>query len=235
MSSVFLYQMIHVAGRTVRQLEPHLEELKRDFKHLFGRRVVLDARRVEEEILEQLAVGRYPQDRSTILRLELSPQGEFSYRLGESSLYQGYVLRALRPEGHVASFQIPWEGLRSSAELAAWELAMHRIDHGVVLRADSQGVLLEADCAPLFALYGRRIYTSRAPQGVEGRLAEEAIRRAGYSLLVEPVYVEHLPLLDEIFYVDHRGVTALERCDGGKLLMTAFSKRIAEAMEQMAY
>ncbi len=229
--SPFLYQMIHVAGRTPRWLDLHLAHLQQDEMTLYGHVSNLDWAAVGARIVALLEEGRYPKERSTSLRLELSPEGELSYRFDEGGLYQGYVLRALRPVGHLCRFAIPWEGVRSSAELAAWELAEATVGQGVVIRCNEQGHLLEADHAPLFAVYGRTIYTSREPQGVAGELAQRAIQKAGYRLQIEPVCEEHLPLLDELFYVDHRGVTALERCDEGGLLMSAFAKRVAEQME----
>lgn len=232
--SPFLYQIVHVAGRSPRYLSRHLEQLLDDAQRLYGRRWPLDVRQIEGEILSRLDAENYPKDRSTALRLELTPEGELRYHFVGDPLYWGYVLRVLRPVGYLRSFTLPWEGLCSSAERAAWRLAESTIPRGVVIRCNEQGEILEADGAPLFALYGRTIYTSREPRGVYGELAREAIRRAGYSLRIEPVAVEHLSLLDELFYLDHRGVTSLERYEGGKLLMTAVAKRIAEEMERLA-
>lgn len=232
--SLFLYQMIHVAGRSPRHLSHHLEQLRGDAQRLYGRKMRLDERSIEAEIISRLDAENYPNDRSTTLRLELTPEGELRYRFVGDSLYRGYVLRVLRPVGHLRTFVIPWEGICSSAERAAWQLAGSTIPEGVVIRCNEQGEILEAEGAPLFALYGRTIYTTREPRGVYGELTRTAIQRAGYALRIEPVAVEHLPLLDELFYSDHRGITSLERYAGGKLLMTAVAKRIAEEMERLA-
>ena len=50
-------------------------------------------------------------------------------------------------------------------------------------------------------------------------LRREALRRSD------------LPRIEELFYVDHRGITALAHCDGMPL-MTLRAEQLAEALEQ---
>lgn len=49
-------------------------------------------------------------------------------------------------------------------------------------------------------------------------------------MVEEPLPRRMLPMFDELFYVDWRGVTSLAHCDG-EPFMTLLSERIAEAME----
>ena len=59
---------------------------------------------------------------------------------------------------------------------------------------------------------------------------DEADRRAGFEVVEEPLPRRMLPMFDELFYVDWRGVTSLAHCDG-EPFMTLLSERVAEAME----
>ena len=90
--------------------------------------------------------------------------------------------------------------------------------------------LRTADGAPLFAVRGHTVYTAPAPASVEGCLAREAVRAAGLTLREEPLRRRELPRAEELFYADHRGITALSRCDG-QPLMTLVAERVAEALE----
>jgi len=89
---------------------------------------------------------------------------------------------------------------------------------------------LTADDAPLFALRGHTLVTAPAPQSVERQTALDAARRAGFEVVEEPLPRRMLPMFDELFYVDWRGVTSLAHCDG-EPFMTLLSERVAEAME----
>ena len=98
------------------------------------------------------------------------------------------------------------------------------------MRCDTEERLLTADGAPLFAVRGHTVYTAPAPASVEGCLAREAVRAAGLTLREEPLRRRELPRAEELFYADHRGITALSRCDG-QPLMTLVAERVAEALE----
>ena len=70
------------------------------------------------------------------------------------------------------------------------------------------------------------------PAGVERTLAVRAVRAAGLELRETAFGRRELPQIEELFWVDHRGVTALSRCDG-QPLMSLFAERVAEAMESL--
>ncbi len=69
-------------------------------------------------------------------------------------------------------------------------------------------------------------------RSVERETAAHAIRTAGLTLREEPILQSELATYDELFYVDHRGITALAHCDGAPYMFLV-AERIAEAMEGM--
>ena len=51
----------------------------------------------------------------------------------------------------------------------------------------------------------------------------------GEMVHLRPASVDDLPRMDELFFIDHRGVTVLSRCDG-QPYMAIFAERIAGAL-----
>ena len=85
------------------------------------------------------------------------------------------------------------------------------------------------DEAALFAIRGRRGYAPPGEASIGRSLAVRSIRAAGLELAEAPVGRDDLPRMDELFFIDHRGVTALSRCDG-QPYMAIFAERIAGAL-----
>lgn len=235
MTEPLLIQTVHVFGRRPRLLHAHLDRLERSREELFGIRSHLDGEEIARRIVRLLDEGRYPADRSAYVRLELRNDGTLDLRPEAGSLYRGYVLRALHPAACSLRFDIPFSPHPTSAAEAAWatarEMAAARGLRSVV-RIDRSGRRAEADGATLFTVRDRTLFTAAEPDDATGRLAVEAIRRAGYPLRTEPDDSRQAPFPDELFYVDHRGVTALERCDG-RLLMAVIAARVAGEMERL--
>ena len=83
--------------------------------------------------------------------------------------------------------------------------------------------------AALFAIRGKRVYVPPGETSIGRSLAVRSIRAAGLELAASPVGRDDLPRMDELFFIDHRGVTALSRCDG-QPYMAIFAERIAGAL-----
>ena len=85
------------------------------------------------------------------------------------------------------------------------------------------------DEAALFAIRGKRVYVPPGETSIGRSLAVRSIRAAGLELIEAPVGRDELPRMDELFFIDHRGVTALSRCDG-QPYMAILAERIAGAL-----
>ncbi|MCM1301745.1 MAG: hypothetical protein NC226_08495, partial [Bacteroides cellulosilyticus] len=68
------------------------------------------------------------------------------------------------------------------------------------------------------------------PRSVEYGLLADAVRAAGLTLCEEPFGPGEMAVMDEVFWLDHRGVTALAHCDG-RPLMSIIAERVARAAE----
>lgn len=234
MTELFLYQTLHICRAEVRRLEAHAAQLDEASRELFGRPYSPDLRQLAGRVLNLVRTERYPAGVSGFVRLELDAQGGERLTPAGVSLYDGYALRSLTPEAVSVPYELPFEALSSTHEAAAVLARQIALRHGaqVAIRCNAAGIALALDDAPLFAVKSGAVFTSPAPASVERSLGIEAVRAAGIDLTEYPVDRESLVLFDELFGVDHRGVTALSRCDGAPM-MALTAERVAGAMESL--
>lgn len=231
----YLYQTLHVLDGTCAYLQGHLSVLDGWSQQLFGRSFVPNQKTLAAEIAA-LAALSVPTgcDRSLFMRLHVPASGEPAYRLAFEavSLYRGFDLRSLQPEATTLQYDIPLAEAPTSARDAAERLARQQArlsGASIAVRCDWAGLLRTADDAPLFAIRQRDVLAPPAPYSVERDLAMQAVLKAGFELREEEIDRTRLPEFDELFYVDHRGLTALSRCDGQPYMML-FAERIAKAL-----
>ena len=234
MSDIYLYQTLHLAaGRTVRNLEAHIAVLDGASRRLFGRPYAPGAEALARRIAALATEERLPTRVSGFVRLELGPDGEERLSPAGVSLYAGYAFRSLTPSAAILNYDIPFSEAPTSVREATARWARHeamRRGADIAVRCDRTGVLREGDNAPLLCAADRVVRIAPGLASVERQLATEAVRAAGLELREEPFGRDELPQLDELFFVDHRGVTALSHCDG-QPLMTLLAERVAEALE----
>ena len=231
MTELYLYQTVHLARGRARNAEAHAARLDAASRELFGRGYA--PARLAARIEALAAAERYPTGVSGFVRIELGADGEEHLTPAGVSLYDGYALRSLQPEAVTLRYDLPLTEAPTSAREAAAQLARHMAERAgadVAVRCDREGILREADDAPLFAVAGHTVLAAPGTQSVERELAVRAVRAAGLELREEPFGCGELPRIDELFFADHRGITALARCDG-QPLMSLIAERIAFVME----
>ena len=156
-------------------------------------------------------------DRSKFVRLVLPASGILRLEFEGVSLYRGYDLRSLMPEAVTLQYEPPLFDAPTSAREAAVELARQYAGlqgASVAVRCDRNGTLMAADEAALFAIRGKRVYVPPGETSIGRSLAVRSIRAAGLELAASPVGRDDLPRMDELFFIDHRGVTALSAATG---------------------
>lgn len=231
MTELYLYQTVHLARGRARNAEAHAARLDAASRELFGRGYA--PARLAARIEALAAAERYPTGVSGFVRIELGADGEERLIPAGVSLYDGYALRSLQPEAMTLRYDLPLTEAPTSAREAAAQLARHMAERAgadVAVRCDREGILREADDAPLFAVAGHTVLAAPGTQSVERELTVRAVRAAGLELREEPFGCGELPRIDELFFADHRGITALARCDG-QPLMSLIAERIALVME----
>lgn len=231
MTELYLYQTVHLARGRARNAEAHAARLDAASRELFGRGYA--PARLAARIEALAAAERYPTGVSGFVRIELGADGEERLTPAGVSLYDGYALRSLQPEAVTLRYDLPLTEAPTSAREAAAQLARRMAERAgvdVAVRCDREGILREADDAPLFAVAGHTVLAAPGTQSVERELTVRAVRAAGLELREEPFGCGELPRIDELFFADHRGITALARCDG-QPLMSLIAERIALVME----
>lgn len=231
MTELYLSQTVHLARGRARNAEAHAARLDAASRELFGRGYA--PARLAARIEALAAAERYPTGVSGFVRIELGADGEERLTPAGVSLYDGYALRSLQPEAVTLRYDLPLTEAPTSAREAAAQLARRMAERAgadVAVRCDREGILREADDAPLFAVAGHTVLAAPGTQSVERELTVRAVRAAGLELREEPFGCGELPRIDELFFADHRGITALARCDG-QPLMSLIAERIALVME----
>lgn len=232
---VYLYQTVHVFDRTCLCLDGHLSVLDRWSRRLFGHPGPQDAGKVGAAAVALAGREAPGSDRSKFVRLVVPASGGLRMEFEGVSLYRGYDLRSLMPEAVTLQYELPLFDAPTSAREAAVKLARQYAGlqgASTAVRCDRDGTLLAADEAALFAVRGKRVYVSPGEQSVGRDLAVRAVRAAGLELAECPIGRDELPHIDELFFVDHRGVTALSRCDGHPY-MAILAGRVAEALRSL--
>ena len=235
MSELYLYQTVHVAGGIPRLVALHAEILAKAARRLFACEYAPDIDELERRIAAVACTEHYPPTVSGFVRIEITADGRERLLPAGLSLYKGYALRSVTPDARVLHYEFPFIDLPTSARETTALLARRRpetTDLATVIRCDREGICRTADEAPLFAVHNREIIASLAPPSAERELALRAIRAAGITLREEFLAAEALPRMEELFYVDHRGVTALGHC-GEIPYMSLIAERVAAAMESM--
>ena len=233
MSRLYLYQTVHVAGGRPRLVPHHAEVLTRTARELFGCDYAPDADALEQRIAEAARAAHYPPEVSGFVRIEVTADGRERIVPAGLSLYRGYALRSVRPDVRIVRYDYPGADLPTSArETTTLLLRQHAGPAVAIIRCDGDGFCRTADEAPLFAVCEGEIFASLAPPGVERELALRAIRTLGMPLRDGFLTADMLPRMEELFYVDHRGVTALGHC-GEVPYLSLTARRIADTMEGM--
>lgn len=225
----YIYQTIHTLEHWPMHLEAHTEVLDTASRALFNRPFCPDTAALAQQITTMLDTAAAPRDRSVFVRMQLTATGDVELKTAGVSLYRGYDLRSLFPVAVTLQYELPFGDYPTSAREATAELARAVAESRnarSVVQYDRHGALLTADNAPLFAVKGTTVCTPPAARSVEAMLAARCIEAVGLELRVEPIPHEQLASFDEIFYFDHRGVTALSRCDGHPY-MSLMAERVA--------
>ncbi len=232
MSQLALYQIVHTLNGEIFHLEEHLKILFEAYFELFsgGAKVPLEETRTEIETL--LKRSRCPRGVSLFVRLTVNQDGTLTISEAERSLYHGYTLRCIRPKAALVEFDFPHIELPTTLREAATAFANREARRcsqcEVALRSHAGEVDL-INGAQIFALYANELITAAKSLSVEHHLAKECARKLHLNLVERAISTSELKLLDELFFVDHCGVTSISNCCG-RYYMSLVGEAIAHQM-----
>lgn len=209
-----LYQIVHTLGGAIYHLEEHLKVLFEGYYEIYGTGVKMSQATVQEQITTLLERSRCPKDVSLFIRCELTRSGQIKVSEHERSLYRGYSLRCISPRAAIIEFHMPYIEFPTSVRDEMIEFANAqalRKGGDVALRAHN-GVIDLINGAQIFAVTPQGLITAADSFTPEHRLAKLAARELEINVIERPIRIGEMPLIDELFYVDHYGVTAIRTC-----------------------
>ncbi|MBE6182575.1 MAG: branched-chain amino acid aminotransferase [Rikenellaceae bacterium] len=243
MTDLHLYQILHLHRGEVRMLTRHIARLDYFAHRIFNRSYTPDLFALRNRIVTLAIANNYPTGVSGFIRIALNSEGkEFLTAIG-TSLYDGYAFRSLMPDAASVCYELPFGEAPTSAHEIAADLANRQAQrHGaqIAIRCDRSGIFRSVGCAPIFAVRGYTVLTpplesfvaQPTTQNIEQELVRRAAEIAGLEFREEPFGKIELPQLDELFFADHRGITAFAHCDSHPL-MSLMAERIATGLERL--
>lgn len=237
MKQVALYQMVHCLDGRPRLVAEHAAALDRASRRLFNRSYLPDVTALTAEIAAcVVALGNRSEKVSRFVRMELTDEGRLSLSDGGLSLYRGYAVRALSPVVRTLRYDLLLDEWTTTAAEATVELARSYIrQRGAddALRCDEQGVCQAVGDGQLFAMCEGLLCCSEWPQTPHAALFVQAAECDGLRLHIRPIRRNELARYDELFTVDHWGITRLAECDRQYLYQSLRVARLAATMEQL--
>ncbi len=214
-------------------LKEHVARLHVASCELFGRAYRPDLKRLEKSLLDEVARARYSDAVSSFVRIELFDTGEELIHGEGSSLYAGYALRSVRPATLTIPYDLPLETMSVaslSAHAVAQALAREKgADEAV--RVDREGVIRSLGEGSIFGFREGVLVAPKTLHTATDVALWQTVQALHMPAVQHPIRLAELSLYDELFAVDHRGLTSLSKLDE-KPLPLIRAARLAEELER---
>ncbi|MBR4853328.1 MAG: aminotransferase class IV [Alistipes sp.] len=232
----FVYQMIHCYAHSCRHTARHIEILNQTAKRLFDVQLDIDVRELERQVATLLLANKLSRNATIGIQLALDADGNHSIRSCGSSIYQGYVLRSLRPETLTLPISNPLGDYPTSASIEAQALAnaiARRKGYHSAIMIGPKGEVKCDSTNPIFVVKGYTLYSqaSNIPS-VERTIVEQAAMKAGYGVQRMQLTAMELESADEVIIANYQGLSAVAHIDNAPY-MAIVSERLAAAMEEI--
>mgnify|MGYP001521573706 FL=1 len=227
---LYVYQNIRTAGHEPLYLDRHIACLRHAAREVTGRAPEIDTAGTARDIAELLRRNNYPTAVQSQVIMRWYASGHLLLAGGEISPYREFGLRSIYPTAAVVTYDNPLSPHPTSAREALAAIARLRAASAgarIAIQADSAGLVVSADNAPVFTVREYTVTTPPAADSVERSLVIEAVRKAGLQMATADIAVADLDRADEIFFIDYRGITSIGRC-GSRAYMHILTERIAE-------
>ena len=231
-----VYQIVQFRGGHARLVEEHAAVLEEEARELFGRSpklVLTDIRKAMERVVER---EKYADAETAYLVLRAFEDGHTEITAGGRSMYEGYALRTIHPRAITLAYSLPLGDLPTPARDATVRetrcmARARRAD--VAVRCTAEGRCRSCEGHPIGAIYHNRLILPKFRRHVERDLLRRAADLIGLEVVEMAFNERQAGLLEEIFWVDHRGITALGSINSAPL-MALTVERLSEGMEELA-
>lgn len=231
----FVYQMIHSLAYSCRHTSRHIELLNQVSKRLFGVELDIDTREIERQASMLLQANKLSRNATIGIQLALDADGNHTLKSCGSSIYQGYVLRSLRPEVTTLPMTNPLADYPTSASIEAQALADSiarcRGYHSAIMIGPKGDINCDS-ANPIFTIKGYTLYSQSSNlASVERTAVEQAAMKAGYGVQRMQMSALELESADEVLIGSYQGLSAVSHINQ-KAYMAIAAERIAAIMEQ---
>ena len=228
----FILQRIHTLEGRPYNVGRHLEVVNRESELLFGFATLCTKADAEDIISELLHKSHAPLMFSCPVEMRLTCRGELAFIIGKPTFGHGAYLRSVRypvvPLLHAEPTTMA-ETSATMAEDAMSDMQVAMFGGNRALWIDANQCVISRPWLPVFMVYRGKVYTPAKFDTVEYLVACEAIRATRLELIEADIPKESLVAMDEIFFVDVMGITAMSNIGHHRLLYTTAS-RVAERM-----
>lgn len=201
---------------------------------VYFRPLYLDAQEIAQEIAALLGRSGTTREVSVFVELRVDIEQEYELIISDISLYDGYAFRSIQPTAQCVIFDSPFGLFSTSARREALAFAddiAKNLGGEIPLECNRQGVIYSAEGATICAITRRKIVVSPMIRSVERELVINAAKLNNLEIEERDIKRSELPHFDEIFYCDHRGITAISGYEHYRY-MSIIAEKIAIGMSQ---
>ena len=216
--TLYVVQRMRTRDNKVVYTEDYLDILNNTFQSLTGKHTTLTVKTIEDVCSQLLTIGNYTPGSCHIIEIAYDMDHNFAVRVVETSIYKTVSLRAVRPVAQMFYFAHKELNLPTSAAITSNELFRHMArlqDADIPVYVDIDGCVESVDGASPIIVQGRNITISANIESVEVLTVLEALQNLpNYNLHFGSISVSDVMTADEFFYVDYRGITAVQSMSG---------------------
>lgn len=226
----FVYQYIRTDGHRALQMQRRVELLDAASWRIRHAPSGLDAGRTAAAVARLLAHNGYPDHGSHIVLLRSYADSGYALSCHGTSIYDTLTIRALRPRATIVESGGIFDGLPTSASLAASRLLGEYVaaqGFGAFVAADGAGRIVSVDGGTPVIITRGVITVSDSAMTAEAEIVMQAFGRDGRRMEIRDIYRDELLAADELAGIDHRGITSVAEYNG-----TAYSDIILDATAQ---
>lgn len=230
----YIYEHIRTQGFEPMHFEEHYTRLEELARRLFLAPLTVEREELQRRIGECLRNGGYSSCNTNAVVVRYYATGKIEIEAVEM-LYNSFSLRAIRPHGYICPLSGELLLENTSAKEAMLELnrtTAFASEQGVALWVNEQSEILAIDGASVIAIFENEIRFSSVGRGVEFEYAYNIAKSMKRNISREAICVEDLSKVKELFFIDYRGITALEEFGGHRYMDITAEKiatRVAEA------
>lgn len=252
LSSNYVYAAVNTAGHRPLFLGRHLHFACESYAKLYGQRPEIDPDTISALIPELLYHNRMPRGccTVTIYLLPGAAKGRIAkpdiiMAAGQSTIYAGYELHAIRPKAVVVNYDIPFSGHRTAVSLTAAEYMAgfaERSGASLPVRANRAGNIVSAGEYPVFAIKGGKVLAPDSESGAGDSLERELMmwlcEREGLAVEERGIPVTELSKVDELIVFGPYGLQSVLSCGEAyfySVTALALEKHLAAITEEGLY